>query len=355
MAKLRKPSTARTAYLQQTLVAFDGPQLALFKSDRGFPVLALAVDEPTEDTYRMLAVEITEETLRRYLNQKVDLRFVYLDAAKRHYYINWASLNQQGWLPLTRIKEEIPEAYLPDHGFWSRNHTIDYGVSAFASETLASFAIDGSWDASDFSRFYGKFADLYAFLTIGTKRLVSEIPASALAAIKTAISSAGWRGGGSYVGFYDAMFSRIDQLSPLRVNRIQYASPGTIELKGNPKALSEVAEVINAFAADEGEIKNAYDFVHKLLGQEDLRTAKIGSRFSSDQIKDAALEKCHLLNSSLGVDAPDQILDLCNRDVVIYSKITLSFYRRARDLHAFHAEGRVAANKNEGVEEQIEA
>lgn len=345
MVTLRKPIYAKTVYLKQTLVSFDGPQLVLFQSDRGFPVLALAVEEPTDLSYPMFMAEISKEHLKRYLNQKVDLRWIYRHAAKRLYYANWAALNPQGWLSVTLAREAIPEEYFPDHGFWSRHHTIEYGASIYASDTLASFAIDGSWDAADFSKFYGKFADLYAFLTVGTRELVQKIPDRSLHGVKSAIRSLGWRGGGSYVGFYDSLFSKIDELSPLRVNRIQYASPGTIELKGDPDALAQVAHVVTAFASDNGEMKKAYLFVSNLLSKEGLKAAPAGSVFSSDEVAQIALDKCNLLNEGLGANAPDEILNLCDNDAVVYAKITLSFYRRAKELHGFHAEGRVKETK----------
>lgn len=344
MVTLRKPIYAKTVYLKQTLVAFDGPQLVLFQSDRGFPVLALAVEEPTDLSYPLFLAEVTNEQFKRYLDQKVDLRYIYRHAAKRLYYANWAALNTQGWLSVTLAKEAIPEEYFPDHGFWARHHTIEYAASIYASDTLASFAIDGSWDAADFSRFYGKFADLYAFLTVGTRELVQRIPEQSLYAVKGAIRSLGWRGGGSYVGFYDSMFSKIDELSPLRVSRIQYASPGTIELKGDPDALAQVAHVVTAFASDNGEMKGAFHFVSRLLSNEGLKSAPAGSKFSSEQVAEIALEKCNLLNAGLGANAPDEILNLCEGDAVVYAKITLSFYRRAKELHGFHAEGRVKAS-----------
>lgn len=343
MAKLAKPRFARTAYLKQTLVAFDGPQLVYFQSDRGFPLLGLAVDEPNEQSYPLLLAEVKDEDFRRYLDQKVDLHYLFRFAAKRLYYGNWAALNEQGWLPLIRPKEEVPEIYFPGQGFWSRHHTVEYTGTVFASDTLASFAIDGSWDASDFARFYSKFADLYAFLTVGVRQLAGQIPADALQSVKRVIQSLAWRGGGSYVGFYDSMFSKIDELSPLRVNRIQYASPGTIELKGSPDALGHVGTVVNSFAADEGEVKEAYDFVNKVLGKENLKAAEANAGFSTPTAEQAVREKCDIINKGLGIDSPEHVLSLCDGKVVIYAKITLSFYRRAKELHRFHAEGRVAA------------
>ena len=345
MAKLTKPRYARTAYLKQTLVAFDGPQLILFQSDRGFPVLGLAVDEPSEQSYPLLLAEVKTEDFRRYLDQKVDLHYLFRFAAKRLYYGNWATLNEQGWLSLLRPNDEVPEAYMPGQGFWSRHHTVEYGATIFASDTLASFAIDGSWDASDFARFYGKFADLYAFLTVGVSELASQIPQEALQSVKRVIQSLAWRGGGSYVGFYDSMFSKVDELSPLRVNRIQYASPGTIELKGSPDALNHVGTVVNSFAADTGAVKEAYDFVQQVLGKEGLKAADAAAGFSTSTVEQAVRERCDVLNKGLGIDSPGHVLNLCDGKVVIYAKITLSFYRRAKELHRFHAEGRVAANK----------
>lgn len=348
MAVARRPSIARTAYLKQTLVFFDGPQVVLMQSDRGFPMVAVAVSEPDEEHYPMFVTEVSDETLRRYLRQKVDLRYLFREGSKRRYLANWAELDEQGWMRVRRADDVTHEDYFPRHGFWARHHTVEINPAVFANDRLAVFAIDGTWDASDFSRFYGKVADLYAFLSITSADASTNLSGGMTESLKEVIRSLGWRGGGSYVGFYDSVFARVDALSPLRVNRIQYASPGTIELKGSRDALADVSRVVEQFGAEGGSLKTAYSFVYDVLGREDLRTAGPDRTFSSEATRDVVLERCFEINRGLGVEAPETLLALCDGNAVVFAKITLSFFRRAKELYAFHAEGRVAP---EGLEE----
>lgn len=338
----RKPPFARTAYLKQTLVFYDGPQVVLMQSDRGFPMIAVAVDEPDEDSYPMFITEVTDESMRRYLREKVDLRYLFREGSKRRYLGDWSDLDEQGWLRISRADDVTNDAYFPRHGFWSRHHTVEITADVFAADSLAKFAIDGAWDASDFSRFYGKVADLYAYLAITSREAAAHFSALTASSVKDIIRGLGWRGGGSYVGFYDSVFAKVDNISPLRVNRIAYASPGTIELKGSEQPLADIERVVASFGKDEGSLKLSYDFVYKVLGKEELRTASPERSFSTESVRDSVIEHCFTINRGLGVDAPEDMLALCDKNAVVFAKITLSFYRRAKDLHAFHAEGRVA-------------
>lgn len=348
----RKPPFARTAYLKKTLVFYDGPQVALMQSDRGFPMIAVAVGEPSFESYPMFITEVTDTNLRRYLREKVDLRFLFKEGAKRHYIANWAELDEKHWLKIARADDVNEESYFPRHGFWARHHTADVGDEAFAADRLASFAIDGSWEASDFSQFYGKVADLYAYLAITSTKKDGAKSALAIDPVKDIIRRSSWRGGGSYVGFYDAVFSRVDTVSPLGVNCIAYASPGMIELKGSSEPLSDVSKVVDNFGADDGGLlKAAYDEVYGTLGKEKLRTASPDHSFSSEQVRHEVLDSCYVINSGLGVDDPEELLALCDYNALVFAKITLSFYRRAKDLYAFHAEGRVTARGLSKIED----
>jgi hypothetical protein len=302
----------------------------------------------------LFLTEVTDDTFRRYLNQKVDLRFLFKDGSKRRYLANWANLDEQDWLRVSRADDIAEDAYFPAHGFWARHHTAPIASTVFADDRLAVFAIDGSWDASDFSRFYGKVADLYAFLSVTSGSTTAHLSAMGSDTVRSVIRSLGWRGGGSYVGFYDSIFSKVDALSPLRVNRIEYASPGTIELKGSDAPLTDVARVVSQFGAEGGALKAPYSQVYDALGKEDLRTASFGAEFSSPSLRMLVIDRCFEINKGLGVDAPEVLFDLCDENAVVFAKITLSFFRRAKELYAFHAEGRVASRDRGEVANGVE-
>jgi len=345
MARITRARFARTMYLDQVLLMFDGPQVVLMKSDRGYSAIGVAIDDenPYGTAHYIHFSEVTDDVLRRYLSEKVDLRYVFKEGSKKRYLADWADLDEKGWIKVDRANDITNEEWFPAHGFWARNHSEELKAHGTQSSKLATFAIDGSWDASDFSRFYGKVADLYAFLSIASEERVQGLGSSASDAVKDVIKKLGWQGGGSYVGFYDSIFSRVYALAPLIVRRIQYASPGVIDLKGSEGPLADVARVVDQFGADDGSLKLAYSVVDRILANEGLRSAPLGTPFASDERRRIVQVSCFEINLKLGIDDPGRLLDLCEGNVVVFAKITLSFYRRARDLHKFHSEGRVTS------------
>lgn len=346
MAKPRMRSFAQAAALDQVLVFFDGPQVVLFRSDRGLPAIGVSVGEPDSSFYPLFVTEVLDANWKRYASEKVDLRYLFTAGSKRRYFANWNDLGESGRLPLSRaddVSAEEEEELIPAAGFWVRHHTSSAESRFAATDQLASFAIDGAWDASDFSRFYGRAADLYAYMIVSTKDALNKLTGDALGAIQEAIRGQSFRGGGSYVGFYDRIFNRVDALSPLRVRRISYASPGTIDLVGSPEALADVSRVVESFGGDSGEVHDLYRKMDGALRRLSLKRAGPEARFPTADIENIILQDALRLNQLLGVDDPLPMFDLCDRNVLVYTKVSLSFYRRARDLYAFHSEGRVEA------------
>jgi len=339
MARISRPRRAKRLYLKQVLFFYDGPQVVLMQSDRGFPAVGVAIEG--DGNWFMHFSEVSDEALRRYMSEKAQLSWLFNEASKRRYLGAWGEVDEQGWLRVKSVDDIRDESWFPQPGFWARNHTTPFGSMSAASDKVASFAIDGSWDASDFSKFYGKMADLYALLAITSERAASHLTVETRRVAKDAIVSAAWRGGGSYVSFYDRIFSSVFALSPLRVRRIAYASPGHIDLKGSEEPLRDIARVVDSFGLETSALKAAVADVNKILTDGNLRSADATTQFPSDVIRDRVYQLCREINTNLGVDDPQILYNLCDDNVLVYAKITLSFYRRAKDLYAFHTEGRV--------------
>jgi len=349
MAKIRKPSYARKAYLLQTLVFFDGPQVVLFKSDRQFPMIGLAVDfedygDPSAADF--LLTEVTDRSWRDYIDQKVDLRFLFLDASKRLYTGRWTEEDGHT-IPLKVAKpNELSAEFLPDHGFWSRNHTIELDEASKRPTTSQEYAIDGTWDASDFSRFYGRTADLYAFLSVTSDKILGGLDAIKRLNVEGLIKGLAWQGGGSYVGFYDRLFGQVDDLIPLRVSRIAYASPGTIELRGDEEPLNDVNAMIEAFEKNRDDLTSLYSSIHGRLKKARLLGAAADRGFPNPEIESVVRDLSFSLYSHLGVENPASFFELCGRNTLVFSKIVLSVFRRVKDLQTFHAQGRVTVTSD---------
>jgi len=93
---------------------------------------------------------------------------------------------------------------------------------------------------------------------------------------------------------------------------------------------------------DNGPIlSNIYNSINGILSKEDLRSARAGTAsFSSNSTEAYVNEKTLQLATQMSLPA-NQTLKLCENNTLVFSKLILSFYRRAHALYMFHAEGRV--------------
>jgi hypothetical protein len=152
-----------------------------------------------------------------------------------------------------------------------------------------------------------------------------------------------WQGGGSYIGFYDTLFghNKLHGIAPLDVARIQYASPGNIDLRGDPAALSFTANVISNFDAESLELKKLHDSVRNTLKKAKLLGAAPDSPFPSPAIGTFVENQARALAAALMLKQVDEIYAACGKNTLVFAKLMLSIYRRANELHLFEAEGRV--------------
>ncbi|GAA0026814.1 hypothetical protein [Bradyrhizobium ottawaense] len=338
-AKRAKSRGARFARLEQTLVYYDGPQVVLLKSSRSFDMLAVATER--EDlTYAFFACEIKPATLRKYLADRIDLNYVFKFADYgRYYFFDWQEL-EDGQVELIAASdaEIADDANYPEPGFFARDHS--HPVSTTTDQARQTFAIDGKWEASDFSRFYSKISDIYAFLFVVGQIRDGEIKQVDLGYVKNTISSYFWQGGGSYVGFYDNIFERVGLYNPLDVRKISYASPGTIELEGKKEIFLDIKNLFDKFETSFFETREIYKSLRANLKGQNLLAAERSVRLSK-RLAESLKEQSDKLAKALNIADPSEVLSLCDGNELVYAKVVLSLFRRARDLYLFHAEGRV--------------
>ncbi|WP_271576047.1 hypothetical protein [Bradyrhizobium sp. CCBAU 11361] len=301
----------------------------------------LAVATEREDlTYAFFACEIKPATLRKYLADRIDLNYVFKFADYgRYYFFDWQEVEDGRVALIAASDEEIAnDSNYPEPGFFARDHS--HPISTTVDQARQTFAIDGKWEASDFSRFYSKIADIYAFLFVVGQIRDGEIKQVDLGYVKNTISSYFWQGGGSYVGFYDNIFDRVGLYNPLDVKRISYASPGTIELEGKKEVFVDIKQLFDKFDDSFFETREIYKSIRanlkgqNLLGAE--RSVRLGKRLA-----EALKSQSDKLAKALNIADTEEVFELCDQNELVYAKVVLSLFRRARDLYLFHAEGRV--------------
>src|SRR5262245_40778466 len=115
---------AKAAKIKHILVFYDGPQLILLESDRGHPMLAIAVQKEGMQ-YPLFAAAIIGNQLEKYLQGKVDLNFVFRWTPRNRLYLFDLAKARGLEVDLQRTTElDVKnDTFYPTPGLFSRSHT----------------------------------------------------------------------------------------------------------------------------------------------------------------------------------------------------------------------------------------
>jgi hypothetical protein len=328
------------ASLVQVLVDYDGPQLALFKAE-ALNILGVAVQKSGYQ-YPMFCCELNNRLLQRYLTGTVDLLYVFkFTHFKKRYFIDFME-EEDGWFTLKRASDEEKDndCFYPLGGMFARSHTHPL-KTGFVDTEVNLFYIDGTWESDDFSRFHGKLSEVYSMTYIASTLINSEIDSMDKEFLKRSISDKNWQGGGSYLSFYADVKMETRNRHSLKVKGIQYNSPGYIDLEGDAAILSDVKNIVSNFISKFYTINGLYKDVYGVLKRQRLLRADKNQKFVSQTAQDHVLSKCFELGSEMQIPNYSLIFSECDSNVVIFSKLILSYCRRLSDVAKFYAEGRV--------------
>jgi hypothetical protein len=332
----------KTAKVVEDLVDYDGPQLLLLETNRNRPMFATAVRRQNMDE-PFFGCETTDKIYDQYFDGTADLHFAFVRAiGKRYYFFDFAAAeNDTVNLQKANNDEAENPAYWPQVGFFSRSHTNQF-KQIERSGTTKIYKIDGKWRANDFSHFHGKMSDLYALFGV-LERLEGAFRNTERGFIRKTIQDRFWQGGGSYLGFYDSLMTRNMQLKliPLDVDKIKYASPGEISLRGSKKALSDISDIIDVFDEKWDELLSDYRNIHRALKKDNLLSASPTTEFSSPAMRNFIKKVTKEFAEKMRIEQAEQLYEACDRNVLVYTKVILSIYRRANEVYLFHAEGRI--------------
>ena len=335
---------AKTAKLLDYLVDYDGPQLAALKSDRNRDMLAHAVRR-TGMKEPFFGCEVPEKAFNRYFDGTVDLSFAFHQAGNTaFYFFDNAYVDGSGdvvdLFPAT-LQDLKNDDYWPSAQIFSRSHTSLFN-RARQDTSIRAFKIDGKWGASDFSHFYGKMSDLYALFAV-LNRIDGATAPGERAFLAQTLRDRLWRGGGSYGGFYDDLDERnsLAHLARLEVAKIEYASPGKLELRGNADALSYTTDVIAVFEENWESLTKTYNEIYNTLRKAKMLGAEPDTAFPANAIRDHVLNRTTEFAHAMKLENIADIYTASGPNVLVFAKLILSIYRRASQLYIFQAEGRV--------------
>ncbi|NOS70677.1 MAG: hypothetical protein HOP33_12195 [Verrucomicrobia bacterium] len=215
-------------------------------------------------------------------------------------------------------------------------------------ETVGSHKIhiEGRWEIRDLYLFPHRYAEIYSFLYALSTAEKSEANLFA-----QAFKRYPWQGGYSAVNFYDELYGAIPRQERPRIKRIEYASPGYIELGAVILLVTQIDKILTTAFKTWDKLDRIYDGIHKRYVRR--RLAKINLRdrerkLSEDDLK-FTVEACKELSEAIGLENPAALNKLTG-DPLASLKILMAFYRRLRETVYFIHEGKVSITR--GSEKQ---
>lgn len=207
--------------------------------------------------------------------------------------------------------------------------------------------LDGRWGLEELSDVTKDYIQLYGF----AYSLTPGLPVSRREELDYIYAKFPWRGGYSTVNFFNQLFHKIPhQLRP-QIQRIQYASPGFIELSLLLSAAVTVAGIVRATCFSINKAHDTYRNIqkaaadHKLsrinLAKQQLELTQQQQAFCRDSSKD--LEQLFKLTA-------EQVALIDQRtegNPAMKVKILLSVYRRVEPLAQQQVQGKLDVNIDE--------
>lgn len=329
----------RSATIDAVLVFFDEPHVITLVS-RNVRVIAVAIPDDDEAKSKFLGVTVTDRDWERYLDGVIDLRYVFTYPKLRLLYTFDLNSLKNNAVKMAPYDEDIPEAYLPLPQFFSSSHTEEYGGFEAPSDK-ENLLIDGEWELTDFGQFQQKYSDIYTFLISTRNWSNKNATMSDKKRVESAFLKRPFAGGFSYVHLFKDLGSSISRVDKLNLNKINYASPGEIEVFGRDEIFGIISELIPHYLSIRVELDKQYDELKKYLTERGLSKLS-GAEFPKNDPNAAYLKsEAQKIIAKLGALDFSEILMLTQDNVLVATKVVMAFYRRLSDASAYFAQGRV--------------
>ena len=217
--------------------------------------------------------------------------------------------------------------------------------------TKTKLRLDGRWSLEELSEATKDYTQLYGF----AYSLLPDLPSARREEIDHIYGKFPWRGGYSTVNFFNQLFHKIPPKLRPEVQRIQYASPGFIELTELLLVAVTVAAIVKAVCS---AINSAHDTYRKIQkGSVEQELSKINLTKEQLDLSQRQLTFCEGASKSLVAmfaltEAQEQLLDQnVQGNQAMKLKILLSVFRRVEPLAKRQTEGklRVTGEESDGI------
>jgi hypothetical protein len=207
--------------------------------------------------------------------------------------------------------------------------------------TKTKIHLDGRWKLEELSDATKEYTQLYGF----AYSLLSDLPIARREEVEYIYGKFPWRGGFSTVNFFSQLFHKIPPKLRPEVQRIQYASPGFIELSELLLVAGTVAGIVAAVCTS---INNAHDTYRRIQkGSVENELTQINLKKEQLDLTLKQISFCETSSASLVkvlglTEAQEKILDeRVQNNKLMKVKILLSVFRRVEPLAKQQAEGKL--------------
>lgn len=312
------------------------------KMSRGtgyFFASAVVDDSGTVSSY--FAVAASKETALDYFLGSSDLHYVFVYAKDSAYYqIDSADIFSSD-IELLPFEGAVPDDVIPDKGFFARDHNVDYEVVKLPP-SMREIAIDGQWTMSEFKEFYSRYSDIYVF-----HECMNEIENKSLSSIPVTYVSAfrdkPFRGGSSYLGFFSSLKDALPHRSKPSLAAVQWASPGTISIRGSDPLFENVEKQLLEFDVSYVDAKPAYKNLREFMTTQGWLeiTAEEYTTPTADEAK-LLSELIVALANNLHIPGGRSFSHVLQGNQIVEAKIFMAVFRRLEAVISYVREGRVS-------------
>ena len=200
----------------------------------------------------------------------------------------------------------------------------------------------GGWGLLELSDFGRQYVQVYSL--IHALEAEAEDGGASENLLQWALRAHPWRGGWSAVNFFKSLIAAVPGNYAPRIAKIEYASPGSIELLLAVGAAQRTRLIVNAVCSNSLERVNAtYDRLHKEAKGQQLLTknAKHEEAFKPRESAFAARAADELIHL-MGMEGyVHQLKRLARNNPISLMKVIFALYRRVRVLAELQDEGKI--------------
>jgi hypothetical protein len=191
--------------------------------------------------------------------------------------------------------------------------------------------IAGEWDIRDLYVFPYRYAQLYSFLYA---LVTAKNPKDNL--FVEAAKRPPWEGGFSTINYYGEIYRLIPEEERPQIKRMEYASPGFIELGAVILIVTQIDRILTAAFSSWNKLDAIYDEIEKRKRKRQKEKIEVEAMKRKAEVEDVkfAVKKCKELSDALGLEN-SELLNNLHSDEIVRLKILLTFYRRLEPLLVF--------------------